>query len=407
MLTSLRRTYNEFPRNFWTVMVATFVDELGRFLLFPFFALYITQRFDVGMTQVGYLFAIFSLSSIVGSLLGGALTDKFGRRTMLLFGLLVSGLSSLLMAIVDDLNVFYSLAAFVGLISSAGGPAQQAMIADLLPADKRAEGYAIHRVVFNVAAAIGPALGGLLAAYSFTYLFIADATSSVITAVIVFLILPETKPQAPEDQPEQSILQTVGGYGVVLRDFAFVAFTFISIIVTLVYVQYNTTLSVFLRDVHDIPPQGYGYLITINAGMVVFLQFLVTRRVAHRPPMLMMALGTFFYAIGFGMFGFGSSFAYFVLAMVIITIGEMVISPVGTSLVASFAPEHMRGRYLAIFGFTWGISFALGPLLAGVVMDNYDPRWVWYASFILGMVAVFGYLLLRARVTDRLALEED
>lgn len=405
MLDSLRRSYKEFPANFWTVMVATFVDDLGRFLLYPFFALYITQRFEVGMVQVGYLFAIFSLTSMLGNLVGGAVTDKFGRRAMLLFGLLVSGLSSLLMAIVDDLNVFYTLAAFVGLISSAGGPAQQAMIADLLPPGKRAEGYGVHRIVLNIAAAVGPALGGLLAAYSYVYLFIADAVSSAITALIVYLVLPETKPQAEEGQEEQTMMQTMGGYGKVLRDAAFVAFTLISILVTIVYVQYNTTLSVYLRDQHGIPPEGYGALITINAAMVVFLQFLVTRVVGRRPPMLMLALGTLFYAVGFGMYGFGDTFAYFALAMVVITIGEMILAPVGQAMVAAFAPEDMRGRYLAIFGFTWGISFAFGPLLAGIVMDNFDPRWVWWGSFGLGMLGVFGYLILRARVTQRLALD--
>lgn len=405
MLESLRRPLREFPATFWTVMVAGFVDDLGRFLLFPFFALYITERFSVGMVQVGYLFAIFSVASTVGSLLGGAFTDKFGRRTMLLFGLLFSGLSSLLMAVVNDLHVFYTLAAVVGLISNAGGPARQAMIADILPPDKRTEGYGINRIELNIAAAVGPALGGLLAAFSYSYLFYADATSSVITAIIVYLILPETKPDTAEGQPEENVMQAVGGYGKVLRDGVFMAYTLISILVTIVYVQYNTTLSVYLRDQHGVSPEGYGALISINAGMVVFLQFLVTRVVSRRPPMLMMALGTLFYAIGFGMYGFGSTFAYFALAIAVVTIGEMVLAPVGTSLVAAFAPEDMRGRYLAIFGFTWGISFAFGPLLAGVVMDNYDPRWVWWGSFVLGMIGVIGFLVLRTRVGQRLQLE--
>lgn len=403
MLQNIRKTYREYPRTFWTLMVATFVDDLGRFLLFPFFALYITERFAVGMTQVGYLFAIFSITSMIGNLISGAISDKFGRRTMLLFGLIVSGLSSLLMGIVDDLNVFYALSGFVGLISNAGGPAQQAMIADLLPARQRAEGYGIHRIVLNVAAAAGPALGGLLASYNFFYLFLADAISSMLTAIVVFLVIPETKPDAPEGQEEQSMMQTVGGYGIVLRDAAFIAFLTISIMITMVYVQYTSTLSVFLRDVHDVTPEGYGSLITINAAMVVLFQFWITRRVSKRQPMLMMALGAFLYAVGFGMYGFGSTYAYFALAMAVITIGEMVLAPVGQALVAGFAPEDMRGRYMAIFGFTWGISFAFGPLLAGLVMDNFDPRWVWYGSFLLGMIATFGYLVLRTRVTERLA----
>jgi len=91
MFQRIRGTYKEFPDTFWTLMGANFIDQIGSFLLFPFFALYITDKFNVGMTQVGILFTLFSLGSVFGGLLGGAMTDKFGRKSMMLFGLVVSG----------------------------------------------------------------------------------------------------------------------------------------------------------------------------------------------------------------------------------------------------------------------------------------------------------------------------
>lgn len=403
----LRATYNEYPLTFWVLMLGSFIDRLGGSLLFPFFALYITDRFKVGMLEVGYLFAIFSLTSIVGGILGGALTDKFGRRSLLLFGLITSGASSLLMGYVGNLHVFYALAAFVGLLSNAGGPAQQAMIADLLPEEKRAQGYAMHRVIFNLAVAIGPALGGLIAARSYYALFIFDAVSSFITAIIVYLVIPETKPALEEGQKEETLGQSMGGYRHVLRDGLYMAFLFISIIVTIVYVQMNTTMSVYLRDVHGLGPSYYGYILSLNAAMVVALQFWITRKLKNWKPMILMAVGTFLYAVGFGMYGFGSTFLWFAFAMVVITFGEMVLAPEGTALVARFAPTHMRGRYMAIFGFTWGIAFALGPLTAGFIMENYDPRWVWWGSFIVGAIGTIGYLALHAATQKRFASAKE
>jgi len=387
--------YREYPKPFWVLMLANFIDRLGGSLLFPFFALYITQRFNVGMIQVGYLFAIFSLSSIVGGILGGALTDKFGRRSMLLFGLVASGLSTLLMA--------YIVAAFVGLLTNAGGPATQAMIADLLPEEKRTQGYALHRVIFNLAVTIGPALGGLIAARSYFLLFIFDAVISVIVAIIVFFGIQETKPALQEGQVEETVAQSVGGYRHVLADGLFIAFLLISTIVTIVYVQMNSTLGVFLRDQHGISPLYYGYILSLNAGMVVVMQFWITRMLKGWTPMVLMAVGTALYAIGFGMYGFGSTFLWFAFAMVVITIGEMVLAPEGTALVARFAPEHMRGRYMGMFGFTWGIAFAIGPLAAGYIMENYDPNWVWYVAFLLGTVGTLGYLVLHAATQKRFA----
>ncbi|MBW8009719.1 MAG: MFS transporter [Chloroflexi bacterium] len=402
MLKSARRTFNEYPHTFWVLMGAIFVDRVGGALIFPFFALYVTQKFSVQMTEVGVLFVIFSTSGMIGGFVGGALTDKFGRKWMLIFGLVMSAVSSISMALVNVLAVFYTLSFVVGLLGNTGGPAQQAMVADLLPKDKLTEGYGMMRVVANLAVAIGPAIGGLLAAKSYLLLFVIDAFTSVIAAIIVFVVLPETKPEKTEAAGEQTVLQTLAGYKVILRDKFFMAFIFMGIGMGIVYSQMYSTLSVFLRDVHGYPAQGYGFILSMNAGMVVLFQFWFTRRISGRPPILVMALGAVFYLVGFSMYGFVFTYPLFMLAMVIITIGEMLISPVGQSLVARFAPEDMRGRYMAFYGFSFAIPFAIGPLLAGIVMDNYNPNWVWYWSGIIGVFVVAGYIWLHKRAGDRL-----
>jgi MFS family permease len=171
----------------------------------------------------------------------------------------------------------------------------------------------------------------------------------------------------------------------------------------IVYQQLYNTLSVYLRDVHGIPTQGYGMMMSINALTVVVLQFWVTRRTSAYPPLLMMALGTGFYLVGFTMYGFVSGYILFTLAMVIITFGEMIVVPVGQALAARFAPEAMRGRYMAFFSLSWTFPATIGPLAAGLIMDNYDPNWVWYAGGILCAVSIVGFLILHRTTGRRLA----
>jgi MFS family permease len=141
---------------------------------------------------------------------------------------------------------------------------------------------------------------------------------------------------------------------------------------------------------------------SLNAIMVVGLQFWVTRKLSHISPLVVVALGTLFYAVGFGMYGFGGGMLYFAIGMVVITIGEMIVAPTGQALAARFAPEEMRGRYMALFGFSWALPFAFGPLIAGYITDHIDPNWVWYGCALLGAVAIAGYLALHARVGARL-----
>jgi MFS family permease len=391
----INSVYNEYPRQFWVIVGSNFIDSIGRALIFPFFALYITHKFQVGMTEVGLLFAIFSISDMIGTMIGGALTDYLGRKGMIIMGLIVSALTSLLMGLVQQLEWFYVMGLVSGMFASAAGPAHQAMLTDILPEKQRADGFGVMRVAMNLSIAIGPAIGGFIATYSYLVLFLADTITSLITALIVFLVVEESKPQGIESSEKTGFRETFIGYRIVLKDRLFMLFVIISTLSTVVYVQMYSTLSVYLRDVHGVPESGYGWLMTLNAGMVVLLQFGITRKISKYPPMLILALGSFLYAVGFGMYGFVSAFLMFMLAMVIITVGEMVVIPVAQAYVGKAAPEDMRGRYSGVMGFSWMIPGMVGPLLAGLVMDNGDPSWVWYGSAVLGTIAALGFLRLR------------
>ncbi|MBI5954003.1 MAG: MFS transporter [Chloroflexi bacterium] len=401
MLEKLEFTFNKFPRTFWVVVGTQFIDVIGNTLLFPFFALYVTQKFGVGMTEAGIILGTNSFAGIIGSTIGGALADRYGRRGIILFGLVVSALSGLTLGFVNHFYLFYGLSAFVGLMGSAAQPAHQAMVADLLPPEKRAEGFGILRVVANFAWIIGPTIGGFLASYNFLYLFLSDAVISTITALLVFRLLPETKPQPKEKTESESLGQTMLGYLQALADRPFLAFVFASILMILVYQQMYSSLSVFLRDVHHITPRFYGLIMSTSAITVVIFQFFVSYFIKRYPPFLMMATATFFYMIGFTMYGFVTTVPLFIVAMIIITIGEMVGMPTSNALAAAFAPEDKRARYMAIFGLTWAVPSMLGPLAAGLVMDNYNPNYVWYIGGILCVVAIMAFLSLHRQLGSR------
>ena len=394
MLANFKKIYHEYPKAFWIYNIIVFIDRFGGFMLFPFFALYLTKKFEIGMSTVGILFAIFSVSGFVGSAIGGALTDRMGRKGVIIFSLVLSSLSALGMGFAPTLGIFVAVSVIVGTLSNIGGPAHEAVVADLLPENKRAEGYGIIRVIFNMAVIIAPAVAGLLIAKSYILLFIVDAVISLISAAIVFFFLPETKPAALPDAKPETVSQTFAGYGKVFKDVPFIAFIVMSVMTALIYTNFNTTLGVYLRDVHGVPEIGYGYLISMNAIIVVLFQFWVARKLERFRPMLMVALGTLLYGLGFAMYGFTSTYIMFAVAMIVITIGEMIVSPFQQALVASFAPEAMRGRYMAVSGLSWGMAFAIGPYFAGLLLDSASPNLLWVACGILGVITMFGYIML-------------
>ena len=395
---SLRQLYREFPRKFWVVVGVHFIDKIGATLAFPFFALYITGKFNVGMTEAGILLGLLSLAGILGSVVGGGLTDRLGRRKLILFGLVASAVSALLLGSVNQFAWLFPVAALVGLFSEVGGPAHAAMIADILPKEQRQEGFGILRVVGNMAWLVGPTVGGFVARTSFFALFVIDAAISCTVAVIFYSFMPETKPAPHEQHVEEGFVQTFRNYRLVLADKPFVAFLVAAVLMGMVYIQMYNSLSVYLRDNHGFDPQRYGVLLASSAVTVICFQIWMMRIIKVHPQFQMMAIGTLFYLIGFGMFGIVSAYGMFVLAVIIITIGEMVVMPTSQTIAAGFAKIDMRGRYMAVFGLSISLPQAIGPLAAGIVLDNYQPNLLWYLSALLCAISASGFYALHLKL---------
>ena len=401
MFRSWKDTFREYPRQFWIIVGVSFIDRVGGTMLFPFFSLYITSKFDVGMTQAGIVLGLFSAFGLVGNMIGGALTDKFGRRKLIIAGLIFSAFSTLSLGLVNEMAVLYPLAVFVGLFSNMAGPAHQAMVADILPEEQRTEGFGLLYVMANLAWIIGPSIGGFVANRSYFALFVTDAIASSIVAILFYFLIAETKPALQEGEEPEGMLQTFAGYFKVIQNFAFMAFITIAVLMGMVYTQMYNSLSVYLRDVHDINPQGYGFLMTTSAITVVTMQYWLTRKIKGRSPFALMAIGAAFYAIGFTLFGVVTLYWMFALNIVIITFGEMIIMPTSQTIAANFAPVDMRGRYMAVFSFAWAIPATLGPTLAGLILDNYNPNLLWYLGGVLCVIAVTGFYALHLRLGNQ------
>jgi MFS family permease len=153
-------------------------------------------------------------------------------------------------------------------------------------------------------------------------------------------------------------------------------------------------LPVYATQEIGVPKQLYGFIPTTNAIMVVFLQVLVTQWIKKHPPLRVIALGMFFYAIGVGTVVLGTGFWGFWISMVIISIGELIIVPTSSTFVANLAPADMRGRYMSIYGLTWSLSIGIGPLLGGFLSDNFGPPATWVGGLAIGLTSTFLFFVI-------------
>ena len=187
------------------------------------------------------------------------------------------------------------------------------------------------------------------------------------------------------------------GYDRIFRDQRFISFTFgfalNQVCASIMWVM----LSVYTKTNFGLSERVYGMIPTTNALMVIFLQIYITQITKRRPPLLMLACGAFFYAIGLASVGLGHGFWGFWLSMVIMSIGELIMVPTATTYAANAAPADMRGRYMSLYGLSQGVAMGIGPVLAGYMNDNISPVSIWYGAGVIGLFAVFIFLIISRR----------
>ncbi|MGQ9585787.1 MAG: MDR family MFS transporter [Anaerolineae bacterium] len=391
----LQSGFGQFPRPFWVLFFGSIINSMGGGLVYPFLSIYLRQRLEIPMTTVGVIISLWSLAAFPAQLVGGSLADRLGRRSMMVFSLLASGATTLGFGLAPNFAIFTVLAILAGSTSPLYGPAANAMLADLVGPARRPRAFGLLRIASNLGFAMGPALGGFIAGRSYLLLFTLGALTSLIYALIVFLGTYETRPEAVEPAQGREGAQ---GFSHILRNRPFLVFSALAVVSSLLYAQMTLILPVHMKEDYGLPEHYYGWVMTSNAGLVAVLQYAVTRWAERWPRLRMMALGSTLYALGVGSVSLARGFPWFVASMVTVTFGEMINIPVSNSVAADMAPPELRGRYMGVFGLTWSLGFAVGPVMGGAISDQLGVAFLWPSMCAMGLVAAGGFLLLERAV---------
>ena len=368
-------------------------------MIWPFLTVYMYQTLGVPLTTITLLFPLRAISSIISTALVSPIMDRTGRKGVMIFGLIASGLVFFGMVVIDSLVGWAILITLFGAVLPIYNIGVNTMVADIIPQEKRAPAYALIRTVSNAGIAIGPVIGGLLAVMSFQLVFTMTAISYIVLALLTFIFIVETIPDNP-DVIRESIFSS--GYGFLLDDLRFVSFIGMYFLMLMAYTHMFSLLPVYVSENFGLAENQYSLMITVNATMVVFLQYAVTKYTERFDDFRMMMLGALFYAVGLYSFAIGSELWHFMLSVGIVTIGELIVEPTATTLVANLAPSNMRARYLGLLSLGYPIGSGVGPVLGGFLNDTVAPVAMWYGAGTLAVIGTIGFFILSRIWRDKL-----
>jgi MFS family permease len=382
-----------FPSGIWLMTGLDMLLSIGWSSASPFLAIYLYNERGLSMSVVGTIFLVAGLCTGATNLIGGMLSDRFGRRRLLVSISLISTVTSVATALLIGISapIWSIILLFIATRSINGtiGPTLGAIVADLSPKHRLAETYAVVRIGGNLGFAAGPALGGYLMGYiSYGWLFSISAVVSLLVAGLVYFFLKETFAGSKSRVDLRSTLAVAG-------DKSFLIFSIVCILLVLSIGHLGTTLSVFTVDRLGFSTAQYGLLLTTNGILVVLFQYPVTRLVNSMSKANGLILGSLFYVAGYASLGWIHSFQWALFIIMLITAGEVTLSPISSAVVAEAAPEDKRGRYMGFFTLGQTLGYALSPLFGGVLLDNFptESRLLWGIIGAVGIVSAAGFYI--------------
>ncbi len=391
--------FRRYPFQFWLMLMGLVISTTGTTMVWPFLTIYASEKLLLPLAAVTSLMTFNSVSGFVSSVIAGSLVDRFGRKGMMVIGLFGMAIVYLGYMPAREFWQFALLMLLSGSFNPLYRVGTDAIVADMIEPENRTQAYSLVRMGRNVGVALGPILGGLVLSRSYNIGFITASIALTFFGLLTIFFLKETLQRDP-NRHHDSLRDQLRVISEALRNKAFSrmvgSFTLMEICATLMWV----VLAVYIKQNYGIGEAQYSWIPTTNALMVIFLQVLITRLTQKHSPTRVMPVGAAFYAVAMLLVALSGNFWGFLLAMIIMTFGELITAPTATAYVANLAPADQRGRYLGFFGLAWYVALSIGPMGAGFLSDSISIHAPWFAGAIVGVISVLSFLSLRRLETQ-------
>ena len=378
--------FKGFSREIWILTFVTFINRAGTMVL-PFLSKYLKEDLHFSYSEVGWIMVCFGTGSIIGSWLGGKLSDKIGFYKIMIFSLLTTGV---LFFFVQFISSFIGLCIgmfVLMIIADMFRPAMFVSIGAYAKPENRTRALTLVRLAINLGFAAGPALGGLIImGIGYRGLFWVDGGTCIIAILIFWIKVKEKKKSAFRDKEHPGEVLTNS----VFKDKPFWVFLFTCMVSGVLFFQVFTTIPLYHKEQFNLTEFQTGLLLTMNGLMIFFLEMpLVSYVERHKiSKVKVVATGCFLMAISLFLMLVNSWAGILVIMILFMTVGEMFAFPFSNSVALSRAPKGHEGRYMAIYTMSFSLAHILSSKVGMEIIEYYGYQMNWFVMGILGLLGM-------------------
>lgn len=385
-------TYKGLPKNMYIMFGATVINRFGDFVM-PFLTMYLTIKIGLSIEIAGIIVTACSLIGIPSSLIGGKLADEFGRKRTYMIAQAGAALALVPCVFLTNPAIIVAFLMISTFFHGAVRPPMNAIITDILPPEQRQSGFSLQYLGINIGVALGPIIAGFLFKNLLPLLFIGDALTSFIAMFLIGKNVKEVKADEMKKTvyTDQEKEEKGNVLSALLKRPQITFFLVTYIIYSFIYTQHRFSLPLTTESIFgDSGASKFGILMSINAFTVLFCTVGVTSLTRRFRPLINITIAGIFYAIGFGMLTFVTSYPLFIVSTIIWTIGEILVVTNFGVYMADNSPSNFRARFNAIGSLSWSIGAAFGTSIAGKFIQEIGLNYIWPLTFILSIVGIVG-----------------
>ncbi len=386
-------SFSGLSKEIWFLSLITLINRSGS-LVIAFLSLYLTEELGFGLKESGIIMTFFGVGSLFGNLLGGYLTDRVGYYKVQFWSLLLSGIFFILLYHVKTFEWLCVFTALTITVAESFRPANMASFAVYSKPENLTRSIGLYRMAVNLGFALGPAFGGFMAAYlSYQWLFYVDGVTCSLAA-IAFMLLLKKKSKSVEAKPET--VEDPSKIRSVLNDYPFMLFLGLVVKMAVVFMQLIFTIPLFYRDALHLNEVSIGYLLTFNGILIAVLEmpiiFIIEKRKLNI--LKMMLIGAFLIGLSFAIFFIGHWLILAVLAVILISVGEILNFPMAGTFTILRSHPSKRGEYSGWFGIAFAVGIVIAPSLGTYIIDHYGFNSLWTLMCVLVGIIMIGYTFL-------------